>query len=260
MSGPLDLYNKPTYELPGVVKYFARLDQLQKPELTILNLLKPELPHMKMLDIGVGAGRTTVFFAGLVKEYVGIDYSTKMIEVCQKRFPQTDYNMSFRVGNVKNMDMLEDDYYDFILFSFNGLDLLSHEERIVALEEIKRVAKKEAYFCFSSHNIQSVDNLFKFSITIRPIKLFKKITKYILLRLINEKYEDIRKYDYAIINDGAHRFRLKTYYIKPSFQITQLHDLGFQGVRIFSLEGHEVTHNVAEAKDSWLYYLCTINK
>jgi len=260
MSGPLDLYHKPTYESPGVVKYFARLDQLQKPELTILNLLKTELPHMKMLDIGVGAGRTTVYFANVVREYLGLDYSTKMIEVCQKRFPQADTNMSFGIGNVKNMDMLADDYYDFILFSYNGLDLLSHEERMVALEEIKRVAKNRAYFCFSSHNIQAIDGLFKLSFTIRPIKFVKNIIKYILLRLLNDKYGEIGKYNYTIINDGAHAFRLKTYYIRPKHQITQLHDSGFQGIRIFSLTGHEVTHNVAEAQDSWLYYLCTVNK
>lgn len=37
-----------------------------------------------MLDIAVGAGRTTLHFASLIKSYVGIDYSSGMITECKK--------------------------------------------------------------------------------------------------------------------------------------------------------------------------------
>ena len=40
-----------------------------------------------MLDIGVGTGRTTMHFAGLVKEYVGVDYSSALIQACPEKIP-----------------------------------------------------------------------------------------------------------------------------------------------------------------------------
>ena len=62
------------WENDSIVKEYSIQTTLHKPEQTILNILKPILPNMKMLDIGVGAGRTTIQFAPLVKEYIGIDY------------------------------------------------------------------------------------------------------------------------------------------------------------------------------------------
>jgi ubiquinone/menaquinone biosynthesis C-methylase UbiE len=41
---------------------------------------------MKMLDIGVGRGRTTMHFAQAAEEYWAIDYSEEMIAACRERF------------------------------------------------------------------------------------------------------------------------------------------------------------------------------
>jgi ubiquinone/menaquinone biosynthesis C-methylase UbiE len=71
--------NKITYKESDVVEYYSKQTNLQPPEETILNLFKGSLSEMKMLDIGVGGGRTTVHFAQLVKTYEAIDYSEEMI-------------------------------------------------------------------------------------------------------------------------------------------------------------------------------------
>ena len=75
---------------------------------------------MKMLDIGVGGGRTTLHFAPLVKEYVGIDYSQNMIKACQERFAQ----VSFQTADARSMGIFKDSTFDFILFSYNGIDYI----------------------------------------------------------------------------------------------------------------------------------------
>jgi hypothetical protein len=66
--------------------------------------------------------------------------------------------------------------------------------------------------------------------------------------------------DYAIINDGAHHFSLKTYYIKPLKQIEQLEELQFKNIRIFSLDGKEAAGGLelSSLKDCWVYYLCAV--
>jgi len=67
--------NQQTYRDPSIVGYYAQLTALQPAEKTILTLLQERLSTMKMLDLGVGAGRTTKYFAPLVGEYIGVDYS-----------------------------------------------------------------------------------------------------------------------------------------------------------------------------------------
>ena len=43
-------------------------------------LLKSIAQCMKVLDLGVGAGRTSYTFAAIAGEYVGVDYAPTMIE------------------------------------------------------------------------------------------------------------------------------------------------------------------------------------
>src|ERR1041385_7806991 len=80
--------NECTFERERVVRAYEQENELQKPEEVVLTMLKDRLKDMRMLDIGVGAGRTTFHFAPRVKEYIGIDYSQKMIEACKRRFPE----------------------------------------------------------------------------------------------------------------------------------------------------------------------------
>ena len=45
---------------------------------------------MDVLDLGVGAGRTSFTFAALVRTYIGIDYAQAMVEICRSRFGEND--------------------------------------------------------------------------------------------------------------------------------------------------------------------------
>ncbi|MCP5064828.1 MAG: class I SAM-dependent methyltransferase [Ignavibacteriae bacterium] len=49
-----------------------------------------------MIDIGDRAGRTTYYFANLVEEYIGIDFSKPIIDQCKKEFLNTPSNISFQ--------------------------------------------------------------------------------------------------------------------------------------------------------------------
>ena len=74
------------YESRSVVQTYTDLHELQPAERAVLEALRHRLESMDMLDIGVGAGRTTVSFAPLVRRYVGVDYSRAMVEACRRRF------------------------------------------------------------------------------------------------------------------------------------------------------------------------------
>ena len=257
MTDSLYSSNKEIFESSNIVNYYSALEGLQKPEETIFNLLLPELKHMRMLDIGVGAGRTTIYFSGIVKEYLGIDYSEKMIAACRDKFKEKGKDIVFEVGDARMMNNFNNESFDFILFSFNGVDNVSYDDRIKILMEVKRVLKPGAYFCFSAHNLQSIKKLFRINATLSVRKLLSSLKNYMRLIIANRHHKELWSKDFAFVNDGAHDFKLLTYYIKPAAQTTQLKNLGFKNIQIVSLaDGSQINNNLETIEEQWLYYLC----
>ena len=256
------MINKDTFEAHDVVTNYFTQTYLHKPEETVLTIFKNRLKNMRMLDVGVGGGRTTYHFARLAKQYVGIDYSEKMIDACKKRFPNASQNISFKPCDVRFMKIFEDNYFDFVLVSNNGLDYMSHEDRLKTLLEIKRVGKKRGFLCFSTHNLQSIKQLLPIQLSLNPLTMSKNILRSFLLRLLNKSFKKLKYKKYALINDGAHQFRLLTYYIRPKDQIKQLSNLGFRNIQVYSLaDGKQIVKKsdvyiTTDGLYHGLYYLC----
>ena len=256
------LNNIDAYKAGDVVAAYAHDSALQQSEITVLQLLRDRLAGMNMLDLGVGGGRTTFHFAKLVKRYLGIDYSAAMIAACHERFANVPGHVAFEVGDARALTQLADDTFDFVFFSFNGLDNISHEDRLQALKEIHRVAKRGGCFCFSTHNLQSHAKLFglKQQFALNPRRPAQNLVSWFEL---NYRYnprldrDSLLHAPYAVINDGAHEYRLQTYYIRPLEQIGQLQE-HFGKVRVFAASGAEISGELAlqANQDRWLYFLC----
>lgn len=251
-------FNKKTYDLPDTASFYSsesHLKILDKPEETVINFFGNKLKDMKMLDIGVGGGRTTYHFADLVKEYIGIDYSENMIKACRKRFK----DLHFEVCDVRYMNIFEDNFFDFILFSAGGIDHVPIEDRVKALLEIKRVCKNGGIFAISVHNLQNIDKLFALEISVNPVTMVRNIRRFLLFRLGNKSKEELRKDKCVVINNYENRY--KTIYMKPEEQIKQLIDLGFENVRVYShSEGKELKDKseLDSVTDNRVLYLCDV--
>ncbi len=262
--------HKNTYEISDWVETYSKWNFLLKPEEIILDKLKDQLPAMRMLDIGVGGGRTTCYFAELTKEYVGIDFDDNMIQACTKRFPILTGKASFKNCDVRSMDIFKSEYFDFILFSFNGLDYLSHEDRRKALREIKRVGKIGGYFFFSTHNLNSIDQLFSLKYSTHPIILSKALLRYFGLKFRNKNIKVLKSQEHAMVYDGVYSDKLKSlllsiykhlgyfYYSKPEEQVRQLEDSGFKIIHIYARQGREIMNKaeLSTITDYWLHYFC----
>jgi ubiquinone/menaquinone biosynthesis C-methylase UbiE len=256
------LQNKKFYDATDAARLYALESNLRPPEETILRIMLPHLPTAKMLDIGVGGGRTTLHFAKWVRAYVGTDYSDSMITECRKRFSGYPEHISFMTCDARSMEMFAAGSFDFVLFSFNGIDYVSHDDRLKILQEVRRVGKPGGYFCFSTHNLNWAANLFELRrmISFDP-RLARRTAKRIALRYFYNwrvRAVTVRNSPYAAINDGAHGGKLLTYFIRPLEQIAQLKE-NFTDIRVFSLATGAEIEDPGQLKineDNWLHYLC----
>ncbi|MGK7888352.1 MAG: class I SAM-dependent methyltransferase [Leptolyngbyaceae cyanobacterium] len=259
-----DKKNKSTYTATDIVDYYAGLNSLQPAEAAILAQLQPQLATMTMLDLGVGGGRTTLHFAPLVQQYVGIDYSPQMVAACQHRFRSFEHPVSFEVGNAIAMSQFADHSFDLVLFSYNGIDYVSHGDRLKILAEVTRVGKPGGYFLFSSHNLQALEqNLtWKKHLTLNPLELYINLVSLGIFWGFNLSLSRqlIRDSGYLIVRDDSHLFRLRTYYIRAAHQLQQL-DQDFSQVEIYPWNRQAQVSSLDDvALDTplWLYYLCQL--
>ena len=63
-----------------------------------------------------------------------------------------------------------------------------------------------------------------------------------------------------MLEDASLGRRYVAYYISPSAQITQLHELGLNEVHVFSESGDQIRdqHGLMNSKDYFLYYLARV--
>ena len=251
--------NKRTYSSAKIVAKYLKENNLQKPEQAIFNILKSDLAGMRMMDIGIGTGRTSGHFINKVKSYIGIDYSEGMIQACRKRFRDAP-NTSFEVMDMRTgLKEFSDNSFDFVLISFNSIDYIQYEERVEVLKEVNRILAPGKPFCFSTHNINFLKNGSSLGIKDlgTPLGLMRKM--YIKsVSINNRKQLNQVNAPYIIVNDGAHRFKLKTLYIDTTKQINDLKSFGFNNIRVFNSEGKEIPGSELEYNNEpFLYYLCS---
>lgn len=250
--------NKRLYSARDAVAAYSSHDGLQPNELAILERLRPWLNGRRMLDIGVGAGRTTSYFAPLVTTYVGADYAPPMIAACKSRFGEELANVTFTVADVRDLSSFGNSSFDFVLFSANGIDCIGHEDRLTALAELRRVCSPSGFICFSSHNLGAISYLFR----LRPNQKKNALSRVlgllvqVIFRTLNSSERTLSQKDHAIVRESCHEFRASAYYIYPREQLKQLADAGFSYVELYGLDGRHI--ELSEAGDSgdlWVYYL-----
>ena len=259
MSDP----NLASYRRPGIIRYYSQLRKLQPAEEEVFQRLEPSLSQMSVLDLGVGAGRTTSHLAQRVFDYTGVDYSPEMIRICEQRFSQLGEHIRFQVCDVRDISEFPNQSFDFIFFSYNGIDSMSHQERLEFFQEVTRIGKSGGYFFFSTHNLQGMIREFSLQtkLSLNPMKTYVNGFMWGILRLFNQSLslKKLESLDHAIIRDESHNFRLRQYYIRPRAQLQQLATY-FKETTVYSWQTGQVIadHELEQQADMWLYYLCQL--
>jgi len=274
--------HKILYNSESISRDYATRDYLEPAERAVIETLSPNLSSMEMLDMGVGGGRTTKYFAPLVHNYTGADYAPAMVNACIEKYG-ADY--FFITCDARDMEELSNNSFDFVLFSFNGMDSFSHEDRIYALKEIKRVLRPDGYFCFSSHNLNwnGLSDLFNLkpgketgpdhrsSAGLEDFKKhlgrgFRSAYKVARLSILNRSFRmkdyirKLRKSERGHIYDNSLNGKAKVYYITKDEQIRQLKAAGYKNINTICRNGFVTSNTALLNKDGWIYYLCQAGK
>jgi len=249
----VDQSNRLTFADPSTVDFYVHAHMLQPPEAAISQLLAKELRAATMLDLGVGGGRTTAYFAPRVQRYVGVDYVHEMVAACRNRFAHDGYDIQH--GDARDLRAFSPQHFDVVMFSYNGLDYVGEDDRIRVLSQVHRVTKPGGCFWFSTHNLGRAPDLLGGSRR-GFLRLIDAISAA-RMRANNPEHATWATRPFAMVRDGACSFRLVAYHIRADAQVRQLHRAGFTDVRIFGLKaGAELTVDEAcAARDPWLTYL-----
>lgn len=236
---------------------------LKPAEQRVLTLLGERLAGMEMLDLGVGAGRTGYTFAPLVRRYVGLDYSPRMLERARKLIGDHE-SVELVLGDARDLSALEGEF-DFVLFSYNGIDAVGHEDRLKVLAEVRRKLRPDGYFLFSAHSMGALPLETKKARSPRfsrfpPYEAYARLTDIRYgkqIRKINRSLDldAARKRGWVIVPERGHNFQIDDYYVDPVYQAAQLGKAGLEVSVVYDVAGNEVELPYA-GRDPWLDYLC----
>jgi ubiquinone/menaquinone biosynthesis C-methylase UbiE len=242
---------------------FQRRTELFAPEASILQRLGARFTDGNILDIGVGGGRTTAHLLKISRNYTGIDYSPRMIARCLNRYPE----LPFAVCDARDLSRFDDEVFDLVFFSFNGIDYIGHEDRITVLREIFRVLSKGGVFVFSTHNRDFNARRSPWDPTRLPLRVnpfsqplrwlariydyFAGIANYVLSHRHDQQCED-----YVICTDEGNNYRMLTYFISMRKQTEQLEKIGYRFIEVVGLDGSWLSAcEYDRCRDPFLYYV-----
>lgn len=253
-------WNRESWNDARTVSEYQVRQALTPGEMRIFGEAWPEIRGGHVLDIGVGAGRTIPYLAGAGASYSAIDYAPAMVKAARQRFPRVD----IREGDACDL-AVPAEHYNFVLFSYNGIDYIHPDDRNKVLTEVFRVLRPGGLFAFSTHNknVLPSDGI---TVPIQPPAFTLNLPRYAVraVRSVREKMLDRRnrnrlrshalwRDDIAFVIDGAHLSSMLTSYVKPQAQLDALRTAGFGTPLLMVDDDGRVA--AVDGDAPWIYFL-----
>ena len=252
-----DEINRAVYNARGVYRYYLS-NTLTPPETACLLKYQPHISGRDVLDIGVGAGRTTRYLAPLARRYEAIDISPVMVDYLKGAIQ----GIRVHLADFGDLGIFGDRSFDFILATDNVIDAVSHENRLEALREASRVLRKGGIMALSSHNIH-YKNAFsgpKLSWSSDPARFAKNCARYAVSMWNHVRVAPLRQTsaEYALLNDPGHFYACLHYYSSRSTLSSQLSAAGMRLIDAFDIDGQAIGEHEDDSRNPSLFYVAEL--
>jgi ubiquinone/menaquinone biosynthesis C-methylase UbiE len=104
--------------------------------------------NKSVLDVATGTGSLAIDLSNSAEKVVGIDLSSKMLDVAEKK--RKNNNLSFMLMDASNMKF-KDEEFDLVTISL-GLHDMPLDIRTLVLKEVKRVLKRDGKLYILEYN------------------------------------------------------------------------------------------------------------
>jgi SAM-dependent methyltransferase len=239
-SSDQDRVNRRIYHARNIASWY-RSDSLDVPETLALLTYQPAFAGRRVLDLGVGSGRTIRYLAPLASRYVCVDWSPHMVDYVRQHVP----GIAIHQADMRDLSAFGDESFDFVFASCNLVDAVPHDDRLRVLGEVRRVLGPGGTFVFSSHNRRLHDALsgptLRFSRN--PSTQLMHAWRYVRSLVNHARVKRLRRIeaDYAILNDPGHNYAALHYYIDRLTQQRQLEQHGFRLLDVFDGSGRRLS-------------------
>jgi SAM-dependent methyltransferase len=245
-----DEINGRLYQRPELVQQYAKVT-LTLPEVAILLRQRDQVLGQRVLDIGCGAGRLAAYL-GPSSDYVGLDISPHMVAHCRERFP----GQTFVEGDLRVLPF-EDASFNAVIAIANVIDAVSHEDRVHALEDWRRVLAPGGVLVMSTHNRHHAVERPVLGHSRNPITQLRMGVEYLQARLNHARLRRHERAfaDYELRNDPGHEFSVLHYYIERPTQERQLADAGFEVLDVVDETGRSLPVGADDRAFTSLHYV-----
>lgn len=236
----IDAANREAWRKGRTVRAYRRLKGWTDPgEQAAFEYVAREVRARAILDIGVGAGRTTGLLRELSRQYVGIDYTQAMVDACRQRHRDA----CILHMDARDLSSFDENRFALAVFSFNGIDAVDLADRQQVLRQVHRVLEPGGLFIVSSHNRLGPGAgerpRLRLEFSRNPLRLgwrlarsaaslVRSLPNHFRLRGLNETHEE-----WAIMNAGAHDFSIMVMYTTLAEQKRQLRAAGFEIEQVY---------------------------
>jgi SAM-dependent methyltransferase len=257
----LDAVNRPTWSRRDTVRLYERLHGFTDPgEQAAIDYVTSRVKDRAILDMGVGAGRTTELLLPVSRDYVGIDYTGEMVQAFRKLHP----GVRIEQMDARDLGAFEDGRFALVMFSFNGIDAVGPQDRPRVLREVHRVLQPGGLFLFSAHNHDGPGRRehpqVRVPFTWNPLKLgwrsLKSISAWPRSLMNHRRFSTMNETheSWSVMNAGAHDFGIVVMFTTLAEQKRQLREAGFECEVVFdSARGQRVTDG-ADTRDMWWFH------
>ncbi len=220
----------------------------------------------RVLDLGIGAGRTTALLSPQAFTYVGVDISPPMLARARRAHPVAD----LRLGDARDLSQYADCTFDLVVFSFNGVDCLQHEERSAFFTGVHRVLAPGGRLLVSTLNLDGpcyrdppAPLAARDWLRCPGASGKAKAAVYGTLRFGIGRAHLRRNASKAAIGEDwawaplpAHQYRFLVHFIRFRAQVKLLLDCGFEVETAWTNSGEQLDPTADRHLDDYAHLLC----